>query len=102
DHSLGLKVDGSLYAWGRNAYGQLGIGNKINQNTPTPVAGAGWVAVAAGSYHSLGRRADGALYAWGYNNYGQLGLGDIAKRKTPTRVPFPGALPWIHLLLLGN
>ncbi|MFH1595537.1 MAG: hypothetical protein ABIG94_04090 [Pseudomonadota bacterium] len=60
------------------------------------------MAVAAGNVQSLGLKGDGSLHAWGFNSDGELGLGDIAKRKTPTRVPFPVALPWIHLLLLGN
>jgi alpha-tubulin suppressor-like RCC1 family protein len=58
--------------------------------------------LAGGQYHSLTIRADGSLWAWGNNEAGQLGLRDTADRKTPTRVPFPGALPGIYLLLLGN
>lgn len=65
-------------------------------------AGAKPPVLAAGQYHSLTIRADGSLWGWGRNNYGQLGLGDTANRNTPTRVRFPGALPGIYLLLLGN
>ncbi|HEX9884496.1 MAG TPA: hypothetical protein VGA79_11065, partial [Desulfobaccales bacterium] len=59
-------------------------------------------AVVAGYEHSLALKADGSLWAWGNNGNGQLGVADTRDRKTPTRVPFPGALPGIHLLLLGN
>jgi alpha-tubulin suppressor-like RCC1 family protein len=84
-HSLGLKADGSLWAWGDNTYGQLGLGDTTQQTIPTEV-GRGWVAVAAGWFHSLGLKADGSLWAWGDNGYGQLGLGDTTECHSPTQV----------------
>ena len=77
-HSLAL-------AWGRNTYGQLGLGDTGSHDTPTLVA-LNFVAVAAGIVHSLGLHADGSLYAWGHNDSGQLGLSDTTDRHTPTRV----------------
>ncbi len=43
-YSLGLQVNGSLWAWGRNIYGQLGLGDTADRNTPTRVGTAliGW------------------------------------------------------------
>ena len=66
-HSLGLKADGSLWAWGYNLFGQLGLGPVYSQfPSPTQVGNDyNWVAVAAGSSHSLGLKADGSLWAWG-------------------------------------
>ena len=89
-HSLGLKADGSLWAWGFNVCGQLGLGDNTDRHSPTQVqVGTRWVAVAAGSYHTLGLKADGSLWAWGDNAYGQLGLGDTTNRPSPARVaPF--------------
>jgi len=87
-HSLGLRADGSLYAWGSNQYGQLGTatnsGTSNANPTPTPVAGT-YTRVAAGGQHSLALRADGTLYAWGDNSYGQLGPAATAG-PTPTQV----------------
>ncbi len=55
NHSLGLKDDGSIVAWGSNDSGQA--------NVPTP--NTGFAAVAAGMTHSLGLRSDGSIAAWG-------------------------------------
>ncbi len=85
DHSLGIKADGSLWAWGWNAYGALGLGDTNEHDSPVQV-GPGFVSVA-GWQHSLGLKADGSLWAWGYNYSGQLGLGDRTDRHTPTQVP---------------
>jgi hypothetical protein len=63
-HSLGLKADGSIVAWGRNDSGQ----------TDVPSPNARFVAVAAGWYHSLGLKADGSIVAWGANTWGQTNV----------------------------
>jgi alpha-tubulin suppressor-like RCC1 family protein len=84
-HSLGLKSDGSLYVWGANGVGQLGLGNVGDMDTPTKL-GSGWVAIAAGGFHSFGLKDDGSLWAWGQNNVGQLGIGNKTNQNTPVQV----------------
>jgi hypothetical protein len=87
-HALGIRLDGSLWAWGSNDYGQLGIVGVATTTTPTRVGSyLDWVAVDAGAYFSVGIRADGCLYAWGDNQYGQLGVGDYETRWEPTLIP---------------
>ena len=86
-HTLALKSDGTLWAWGDSQYGQLGLGDQVSTGTPTQVGTANdWAAVACGYMHSLALKKDGSLWAWGWNKYGQLGLGDTAGRHSPTQV----------------
>ena len=87
-HTLSIKADGSLWAWGDNTFGQLGN----NTTTSSPIAvqignSYEWSSVACGSFHSIGVKKDGSLWVWGKNNKGQLGLGDTLDRLEPTLVP---------------
>jgi alpha-tubulin suppressor-like RCC1 family protein len=107
DYSLGIRIDGSLWSWGDNWRGQLGIGtgegisflSDFGQlrfyDQPSPVrvgTDNDWTYVSAGDAHVLGLREDGSLWSWGDNRHGQLGLGDQtlwsenADRFVPTRV----------------
>jgi len=81
-HSLALQSDGTVWAWGDNAYGELGNGTYTNSNTPVQVLGPGGVgfltgvaALAGGAYHSLALKSDGTVWAWGQNTSGELGNG---------------------------
>jgi len=86
-HSLAVKSDGSVWAWGNNGSGQLGDGSTTNRNTPVQVADlTGAVAVAGGSYHSLAVKTDGTVWAWGYNVFGQLGNNTLVDSGTPVQV----------------
>ena len=61
-HSLAVKSDGTLWAWGLNDYGQLGKGDNVNRNVPTQVGGAtDWVSVFCGSNNSYAVNASGAV-----------------------------------------
>src|SRR5690606_10773355 len=72
-YSLAVADDGSLWSWGRNHRGQLGLGHTTDQNAPVRVgADTNWVAVAGGNSHSVALRSDGSLWVAGDNGYGQL------------------------------
>ena len=96
NHSLVVGRDGSLWAWGWNSNGQLGIGNTVNQTKPATIKDPAnkaqtfkAVRSSAGQLHSLAIRQDGNLWAWGDNQYGQLGSNrTTAKSTTPLAVAF--------------
>jgi alpha-tubulin suppressor-like RCC1 family protein len=84
-HSLVLKSDGTLWAFGYNGEGELGDGTWTSRSTPVQVSGlTDIVAVAAGEYHSMAITSTGALYVWGYNGNGQVGDASTTNRNTPT------------------
>ena len=77
EHTLATKTDGTLWAWGYDAYGQLGQGNTTNYSSPVQVGSlTTWSLVACGAYHTIATKTNGTLWAWGGNQYGQLGQGD--------------------------
>ncbi|MDQ6697765.1 MAG: hypothetical protein M3Z46_09960, partial [Actinomycetota bacterium] len=83
-HSLAVRSDGTVFAWGANTDGELGDGTVTERHTPGRVAGiASATAVAAGSQHSVARLRDGSTVSWGANNKGQLGDGTSVGRRTP-------------------
>src|ERR1035441_1849035 len=74
NHSLFLKSDGTMWAWGSNQYGQLGDGTTTNRSSPVQVSGlTGVVMIAAGGFQSLAVKSDGTVWAWGSINAGVVG-----------------------------
>ena len=89
--SLALKSDGTLWAWGENAIGQLGDGTTIERHTPVQVGMphlSDVIAIAAhsGGGHNLALRSCGIVQAWGWNINGQLGDGTTTDRPFPVQV----------------
>ncbi|THF81724.1 RCC1 domain-containing protein [Cohnella fermenti] len=88
--NLALRNDGTVWAWGWNNSGQIGVGSAdATVNSPTQVtalAGIRIVAIAGGTAHSLAVAEDGSVWAWGSNSKGQLGDGTTTNRSTPVQV----------------
>ena len=85
DHTVALKTDGTLWSWGNNSYGQLGVNDNTDRLTPvtTLLGGTNWKSVAGGSDHTVALKTDGTLWSWGINTSGQLGVNDTTDRITP-------------------
>jgi alpha-tubulin suppressor-like RCC1 family protein len=96
-HTVALKTNKTLWVWGFNAFGQLGMGDVIQRNSPTQsiMTTQDWSAIAVGSGHTIALKTNKTLWAWGYNEIGQLGLGDFADRNTPVQVGTDS--DWINL-----
>lgn len=74
--SMALKRDGTVWTWGNNGVGQLGLGDKgagTHRLVPTQTGLSNVVALAAGENFSAALLANGTVATWGSNNHGQLG-----------------------------
>ena len=91
-HSVYLKSDGTVWAAGRNQYGELGDGTTTQRDNPVQVknsdgsAFSGVVGIAAGHYHTVYLKSDGTVWAAGRNTNGQLGDGSTTQRNNPVQV----------------
>lgn len=87
EHCMALTNTGELYSWGRNQYGQLGLGVKSDHeglpNQIKSLQGVPIAQVACGSNHSFVLSRSGAVFCWGKNSFGQLGLNDEVQRDFP-------------------
>lgn len=85
--TLAIKNDGTLWCWGANNYGQVGIGSTVSQFTPVQIGTQNtWAEVAVSDLSSFAIQQDGSLWAWGYNGYGMLGNGTTTQRNSPVHI----------------
>jgi alpha-tubulin suppressor-like RCC1 family protein len=97
-HSLGIRKDGTAWAWGINGYGRLGDGTAVARSSPVSVVGGftDWIQLSAGQFHNLGLRANGTAWAWGTGSQGRLGDGTSTSRSSPVSV-VGGFTDWIQV-----
>jgi len=84
-HSLAIKNDRSLWAWGNNESGQLGDGSMTNSSTPVKIKD-NIIAISAGSLHSLAIKNDDSLWEWGHHISEFLGINDSIDRSIPVKI----------------
>ncbi|KAJ6381368.1 hypothetical protein OIU77_030113 [Salix suchowensis] len=112
-HTLCIAIDGRVYAFGGNQFGQLGTGDDHGESIPrlldAPCLESKQAKmVSCGARHSAILTVDGQVFSWGWNKYGQLGVGDSMDRNIPSQVPIEGCRPksvacgWWHTLLLAE
>src|SRR6185369_13373772 len=82
--SAARRADGTLWLWGNNTFGKLGIGTSdpdqmhpVSHSTPVQELShaSDWNAAGVGSRHIVAPKASGSLWAWGDNSKGELGYG---------------------------
>jgi len=104
-HALALKTDGTVWAWGKNQNGQLGIDPPIaNSSKPVQVKGLpdGQVqAIAASGTVSAALTTDGRVFTWGYNAFGQLGIGNNDPQPSPGPVEVKSLGTDVRAIVIG-
>lgn len=92
-HTCASTSNGSVYCWGQNSSGQLGIGSSTSSNLPIQVkdiGGSGTISniklISAGTSHTCGVKNDGSVWCWGLNTSGQLGNGNTTMQSFPVQV----------------
>lgn len=87
-HTLILTTNGQVYAFGKNKFGQLGLGHFCDTNIPTKLLFPGIKSISCGTNYSFAITASDKIYAWGLNRDSQLGLTDTVNRVIPTELKF--------------
>ena len=83
-----IKNDGTLWAWGYNESGGLGLNDRAHRSSPVQIPGTQWSTVSASAASTVATKTDGTLWVWGYNlNARSLGLNDQIYRSSPTQIP---------------
>jgi alpha-tubulin suppressor-like RCC1 family protein len=87
-HAFAIKTNGTLWSWGRNGFGELGLNNKTEYSSPVQVPGTTWSKLAQGNwYGGAAIKTDGTLWTWGHNDDGQLGHSNTTEYSSPKQVP---------------
>jgi alpha-tubulin suppressor-like RCC1 family protein len=87
-NSIGLRSNGTAWAWGSNSNGQLGDNTTTGKSSPVSVIGgfSDWSQLSTGGYHNVGIRTNGTAWSWGANGRGRLGDGTTADKSSPVSV----------------
>ena len=86
-YTLLIDLDDNVWAFGSNAYGQLGLGDTQYQPTPSKIPDLKAKFVSAGVYHSVIIDLENNVWTCGLNRHGELGLGDKISRSVPEKIP---------------
>ena len=111
-----LNSHGTVYVWGYNGQGRLGLGNTTNTSTPTAIPRSSFnnktiVQIAAGDAHAAALADDGTVFTWGGNGQGPLGDGTTTQKTSPIALPASAfsnktitkiTAGWSHTLALAS
>ena len=84
-----VKVDGTLWLWGNNPYGVMGVNtaNNLRYSSPVQIPGTTWSTVSFSGFTACAIKTDGTLWSWGYNETGVLGQNDLNEKSSPVQIP---------------
>ena len=87
-HSLGVRTNGTAWAWGDGGFGRLGDNTTVDKSSPVSVVGGftNWCQISAGRYSSLAIRTNGTAWGWGCNGNGVLGDNTTVNKSSPVSV----------------
>jgi alpha-tubulin suppressor-like RCC1 family protein len=99
--SIAIKTNGTLWAWGLNTSGQLGLGNQTSRSSPVQVGAlTDWSKISGGYNFTSAIKTDGTLWSLGgVNSFGQLGQNDQYARSSPVQI---GALTSWSIISSGS
>ena len=88
-HVHAIKTDGTMWAWGDNAHGTLGVNsaNPVKYSSPVQIPGSDWATVTSNHTGGAAIKTNGTLWAWGYNAPGTLGDNSAVSKSSPVQVP---------------
>jgi alpha-tubulin suppressor-like RCC1 family protein len=90
-HTLAIRADSLLWAWGLNNVGQVGDGTATTRSQPQQIGFSSWTAVSAGASHSVALDITNRMYAWGLGTSGQLGDSTATSKSSPVAI---GSSSW--------
>ena len=85
-NTVAIKTDGTMWSWGGNGDGNLGINNRTYYSSPVQVPGTTWKDVSSGADWELATKTDGTAWARGKNSFGYLGLNNTQEKSSPTQI----------------
>lgn len=92
---FGIKTDGTLWAWGTNAGGRLGLGNTTNYSSPKQIGAlTNWSKAYSGYASAVSLKTDGTVWVWGSGSSGALGLGNTTDYSSPKQL---GSAVWSNV-----
>jgi alpha-tubulin suppressor-like RCC1 family protein len=99
-HAVAIKNNNTLWAWGRNQFGQLGNNSIVDLYVPTAIGTDNdWESVSAAVTHTIATKNSGSLWTWGSNQFGQLGDNSIIDKLIPTNI---AAITGCHIVSKGQ
>ena len=99
EHSICLSDDGSVFGFGGNQYGQLGVGHCDDVLLPTQIPSLTSIKmISCGQYFTVCLNHEGIMWSFGQNNYGQLGVGN---KQNQTQAQQIKGIPPVELISCG-